>query len=113
MKTKVVVVAIGGMVALLLLLRYFALSRTGLPVGWMLYLGLPVTAAGVLFALRLADLGAGWVTRVDDVHHDSGVPSRPPTIPLPMAPPVPICRASTRPRGQRLKPPGQPSISRP
>lgn len=36
MKTKVVVVAIGGMVALLLLLRYFALSRTGLPVGWML-----------------------------------------------------------------------------
>jgi hypothetical protein len=67
MKTKDVVVAIGGMVALLLLLRYFALSRTGLPVGWMLYLGLPVTAAGVLFALRLADLGAGWGTRFDDV----------------------------------------------
>ncbi|MGB9302277.1 MAG: hypothetical protein WCB92_00940 [Mycobacterium sp.] len=71
MKTKVAVVAIGGMIALLLLLRYFALSRTGLPVGWMLYLGLPVTAAGVLFALRLADLGAGWATRADDVGDDS------------------------------------------
>ena len=79
MKTKVVVVAIGGMVALLLLLRYFALSRTGLPVGWMLYLGLPVTAAGVLFALRLADLGAGWVTRVDDMRTDNGVQSHPET----------------------------------
>jgi hypothetical protein len=67
MKTKVAVVAIGGMVALVLLLHYFALSRTGLPAGWMLYLGLPVTAAGVLFALSLANLGAGWATRTDDV----------------------------------------------
>jgi hypothetical protein len=75
MKTKVAVVAIGVMVALLLVLRYFALSRTGLPVGWMLYLGLPVTAAGVLFALRLADLGAGWATRIDDVRHDNSATS--------------------------------------
>ncbi len=79
MKTKVAVVAIGGMIALLLLLRYFALSRTGLPVGWMLYLGLPVTAAGVLFALRLADLGAGWANRADDVGDDSDQsPAQPP-----------------------------------
>ena len=63
MKTKVVVLLAGGMVALLLLSRYFALSRAGLPLGWMLYLGLPITAAGVVFALRLINLGAGWSTR--------------------------------------------------
>jgi hypothetical protein len=75
MKTKVAVVAIGVLVAPLLLLRYFALSRTGSPVGWMLYLGLPVTAAGVLFALRLADLGGGWATRSDDVRHENSTTS--------------------------------------
>jgi hypothetical protein len=105
MKTKVVVVAIGGMVALLLLLRYFALSRTGLPVGWMLYLGLPVTAAGVLFALRLVDLGAGWGTSIDDVRSDSGVPSRPETEPAgratdqsPAQPPLRRIFQRTKPR---------------
>ena len=60
MKTKVVVLMSGALVAVLLLLRYFALSRAGVPLGWMLYLGLPITAAGVLFALRLINLGAGW-----------------------------------------------------
>ncbi|MEE6177952.1 SHOCT domain-containing protein [Mycobacterium sp. 050134] len=60
MKTKVVVLLAGGMVALLLLARYVALRGSGLPVGWMLYLGLPITASGVLFALRLVNLGAGW-----------------------------------------------------
>jgi hypothetical protein len=60
MKTKVAVLTIGVMVALLLLLHYFMLSREGIPLGWMLYLGLPITAAGVLFALRLVNLGAGW-----------------------------------------------------
>jgi hypothetical protein len=66
MKTKVAVLAIGAMVALLLLLHYFMLSRAGIPLDWMLYLGLPITAAGVLFALRLASLGAGWDTKRDD-----------------------------------------------
>ena len=63
MKTKVIVLLTGGAVALVLLLHYLALSRAGLPVGWMLYLGLPVTAAGVLFALLLANVGAGWETK--------------------------------------------------
>ena len=53
MKTKVVVLLSRALIALLLLLsRYFALSRAGIPLGWMLCLGLPITAAGVLFALR-------------------------------------------------------------
>ena len=38
MKSKVVVLLAGGMLALLLLTRYFALSRAGMPLGWMLYL---------------------------------------------------------------------------
>ena len=67
MKAKVVILLSGALVALLLLLRYFALSRAGIPLGWMLYLGLPITAAGVLFALRLINLGAGWSTRVEDI----------------------------------------------
>lgn len=67
MKTKVVVLLAGGMVALMLLTRYVALSRAGMPSGWMLYLGLPITGAGVLFALRLIELGAGWGTKIDGV----------------------------------------------
>ena len=63
MKIKVAVLSVGAVVALLLLLHYFALSRAGLPLGWMLYLGLPITAAGVVFALRLVNLGAGWDTK--------------------------------------------------
>jgi len=59
-KTKLAVMAIGVAVALVLIAHYVALSRAGLPVDWMLYLGLPTTAAGVAFALRLADVGAGW-----------------------------------------------------
>lgn len=66
MKIKVAVLSIGTVIALLLLLHYFALSRAGLPLGWMLYLGLPITAAGVVFALRLANLGTGWDTKDDD-----------------------------------------------
>ncbi|BBX61407.1 hypothetical protein MSAS_05810 [Mycobacterium saskatchewanense] len=65
MKTKVSVVLAGGLIAALLLARYVALSRSGLPMGWMLYLGLPITASGVLFALRLINLGAGWGSRPD------------------------------------------------
>jgi hypothetical protein len=76
MKTKVAVLAIGAMVALLLLLHYFMLSREGIPLGWMLYLGLPITAAGVLFALRLVNLGAGWDTK----HDDSERRGRPPHV---------------------------------
>ena len=67
MKTKVVVLLSGALIALLLLSRYFALSRAGMPLGWMLYLGLPITAAGVLFALRLINLSAGWGAKVDDI----------------------------------------------
>jgi hypothetical protein len=76
MKTKVVVLLSGALVALLLLSRYFALSRAGMPLGWMLYLGLPITAAGVLFALRLINLSAGWGTKVDHLEHTSSVPPR-------------------------------------
>lgn len=67
MKTKVVVLLTGWAVAVVLLLHYVLLSRAGLPVGWMLYLGLPVTAAGVLFALLLANVGAGWETKAMSV----------------------------------------------
>ena len=60
MKTKAAVLLSGAIVALVLVSRYFALSRAGMPLGWLLYFGLPITAAGVLFALRLINLGAGW-----------------------------------------------------
>lgn len=70
MKGKVVVLLAGGVVSLFLVARYFALSRAGVPLGWMLYLGLPVTGAGVLFALRLLDLGAGWGARSEAVAHN-------------------------------------------
>ncbi|EFG79366.1 hypothetical protein HMPREF0591_0713 [Mycobacterium parascrofulaceum ATCC BAA-614] len=43
MKSKVVVLLAGLMLALVLLTRYFALSRSGVPLGWLLYLGLPIT----------------------------------------------------------------------
>jgi hypothetical protein len=69
MKTKVVVLLSGALIALLLLSRYFALSRAGMPLGWMLYLGLPITAAGVLFALRLINLSSGWGTKIDHLQH--------------------------------------------
>ncbi|HVQ84270.1 MAG TPA: SHOCT domain-containing protein [Mycobacterium sp.] len=81
MKTKVAVLFAGALVALLLVSRYFALSQVGLPLAWMLYLGLPITAAGVLFALRLINLGAGWTAK--DMKHDLGAPARP----LPFLPP--------------------------
>ena len=81
MKSKVVVLLVGGMVALLLLARYVALSRAGMPLGWMLYLGLPITGAGVLFALRLIDLGAGWSTQFDNPHRDSQIQARPAALP--------------------------------
>ncbi|ETW25067.1 SHOCT domain-containing protein [Mycobacterium gastri] len=82
MTTKVVVLVIGGMVALTLLLRYLALSRAGMPVGWMLYLGLPITAAGVLFALRLVNLGAEWGKQ----ERRGGLRSRPHALPLSIVP---------------------------
>lgn len=83
MKTKAAVLLSGTLVALLLLLRYFALSRTGLSQGWLLYLGLPITAAGVLFALRLINLGAGWGTR------EPRLPAPPIALSYP-EPPVPV-----------------------
>ncbi len=76
MKTKVVVLLAGGMVALLLLSRYFVLSRAGMPLGWMLYLGLPITGAGVLFALRLINLGAGWSPKIDNPERNSEIRAR-------------------------------------
>lgn len=63
MKTKVVVLLTGSAIAVVLLLHYVMLSRAGLPMGWMLYLGLPVTAAGVLFALLLTNVGSAWETK--------------------------------------------------
>ncbi len=43
----------------------------------MLYLGLPITAAGVLFALRLINLGAGWGAKIEGIKHDgaAGTPA--------------------------------------
>jgi hypothetical protein len=66
MKTKAAVMISGAIVALLLVCRYFALSHSGMPMGWLLYFGLPITATGVLFALRLINLSAGWRTAVDE-----------------------------------------------
>ncbi len=84
MKTKAAVLLSGALVALLLLSRYVALSRAGMPLGWMLYLGLPITATGVLFALRLVNLGAGWGAK--DVRHDFAAPARPVALSQPEAP---------------------------
>jgi hypothetical protein len=83
MNTKAAVLLSGALVAVLLLTRYVALSRAGLPPGWMLYLGLPITAAGVLFALRLINLGAGWGAR------DTRRPAPPAEFSYP-EPPVPV-----------------------
>jgi hypothetical protein len=83
MKTKTAVLLSGALIALLLLARYVALSRAGLPLGWMLYLGLPITAGGVLFALRLINLGAGWGAR------DTRQPAPPIAHSYP-EPPVPV-----------------------
>jgi hypothetical protein len=83
MKIKATVLLFGALIALLLLTRYFALSRAGLPLGWMLYLGLPITAGGVLFALRLINLGAEWGAK----------DTRPPAHPIALSypdPPVPV-----------------------
>jgi hypothetical protein len=96
MKTKAAVLLSGALIALLLLSRYFALSRAGMPLGWMLYLGLPITAAGVLFAVRLINLGAGWSTKVLDAKHDFGAHARP----IALAPPQPSVQV---PVSQRLK----------
>ncbi|KKC03120.1 SHOCT domain-containing protein [Mycobacterium nebraskense] len=87
MKSKVVVLLAGGMLALVLLTRYFALSRAGVPLGWMLYLGLPITGAGVLFALRLIDLGAGWSTKGGTVAHHGGIHAHPVALPVSEPPP--------------------------
>lgn len=87
MKTKVIVLLAGGMLALVLLTRYFALSRAGMPLGWMLYLGLPITAAGVLFALRLIDLGAGWTGKGGTLQHSGGGHAHPSALP-PSEPPL-------------------------
>jgi hypothetical protein len=65
MRSKFAVLIAGGMVALMLLSRYFVLRRAGMPLEWLLYLGLPITVAGVLFAFGLVNLGKGWTTKVD------------------------------------------------
>jgi hypothetical protein len=83
MKTKAAVLLSGALIALLLLTRYVALSRAGLPLGWLLYLGLPITAGGVLFALRLINLGAGWGAR------GTTQPAHPIALSYP-EPPVPV-----------------------
>lgn len=87
MKSKVVVLLAGALLALVLLTRYMALSRAGMPLGWMLYLGLPITGAGVLFALRLIDLGAGWTTKDGGLRHNGGIPAQPVALP-PTEPPL-------------------------
>lgn len=44
-KSKIIVLAAGVVVSPFLVSRYFALSRAGVPLDWMLYLGLPLTGA--------------------------------------------------------------------
>ncbi len=93
MKTKAAVLLAGALIAVLLLSRYFALSQTGEPLAWLLYLGLPITAAGVAFALQLINLGAGWTTKTEDLRHHTAVRARPP---LTLAqPPVPVSERLT------------------
>jgi hypothetical protein len=77
MKSKVAVLLAGGLVALMLLSRYFVLRRAGMPLEWLLYLGLPITAAGVLFALGLVNLGKGWSTKIDAPRQSSQAQARP------------------------------------
>ncbi|OBJ67203.1 hypothetical protein [Mycobacterium colombiense] len=77
MKSKVIVLAAGVALSLFLVARYFALSRAGVPLGWMLYLGLPVTGAGVLFALRLLELGDGWRAGPDALRRGNLPTARP------------------------------------
>jgi hypothetical protein len=98
MKGKVIVLVGGTLVSLFLVVRYVALSRAGVPLGWMLYLGLPMTGVGVLCALRLLELGEGWgadedvgVRRLDVIYE---APADPPAAGAPSvdAPP---------PRGRR------------
>lgn len=86
MKSKAVVLLAGGLLALVLLTRYFALSRAGVPLGWMLYLGLPITGAGVLFALRLIDLGSGWTAKGGSLPHPRGIHAHPVPLPRPEPP---------------------------
>lgn len=86
MKSKAVVLLAGGLLALVLLTRYFALSRAGVPLGWMLYLGLPITGAGVLFALRLIDLGSGWTAKGGSLPHPDGIHAHPVPLPRPEPP---------------------------
>jgi hypothetical protein len=101
MKTKAAVLLSGALVALLLLSRYFALSRAGLPLGWMLYLGLPITVGGVLFALRLINLGAGWGAK--DVHHHVGATARPIAFSQPQPQPQPPAPAPVSERLRQLE----------
>jgi hypothetical protein len=75
MKTKVAALAFGGMVALLLLLHYVALSRAGISAGWI-YLAL-ITAASALAAVWLVHFGASRGTKVDGLGQNSGAPARP------------------------------------
>jgi hypothetical protein len=86
MKTKVAVFLSGALVALLLLARYFALSQAGMPMRWMLYLGLPITAAGVLFALRLINLSAGWAAQDRRRRRRGKRDLEPPTLPMSLSP---------------------------
>lgn len=74
MKTRIAVLLTGAMIAAVLILDYLVLNRTGLPVGWVIYLGLPITGAGVLVALRLADLGTGWDAQSELIAHSSPAP---------------------------------------
>ena len=86
MKTKVAVLLSGALVVLLLLARYFALSPAGMPMGWMLYLGLPITAAGLLFALRLINLSARWGAEDGKRRKRGKRDLESPTLPMPLSP---------------------------
>jgi len=61
MKSKVIALLAGAMVSLFVVAGYVTATRARVPLGWMLYLGLPLTGAGV--AVRTATHRAGRVRR--------------------------------------------------
>ena len=60
-QTKVVLAAIGALLAMSLVLRFVLLSRAGVPGPWIFYLGLPIGAvvALLLLLLRIGVLNFG------------------------------------------------------
>jgi hypothetical protein len=76
-KTKVVLWAIVGLLALSLVFRFVMLSQAGVAGGWIFYLGLPIggIVAVILLLLRLGLLNFGESSSAAVAHwqHNAGV----------------------------------------